>query len=184
MSPSNSSSAWPGVIEAYREFLPVTAKTPVVTLLEGSTPLVLSPRLGERLGRDCRVYLKYEGLNPTGSFKARGLACAVSMCVELGIRKVAIPSAGNAASAMAAYAAAAGIEAHIFMPRDVPQSNFIECKAFGARVTGITLAMSSVYLALWIHVGGTQVNLFGAVVLAAMVGLSLLRARRAPRGAP
>jgi threonine synthase len=76
-----------------------------------------------------------EGLNPTASFKARGLSCAVSMCVELGIKKVAIPSAGNAASAMAAYAAAAGIEAHIFMPRDVPQSNYLECKAYGAHVT-------------------------------------------------
>jgi threonine synthase len=79
--------------------------------------------------------VKDEGLNPTASFKARGLSCAVSMCVELGIKKVAIPSAGNAASAMAAYAAAAGIEAHIFMPRDVPQSNYLECKAYGAHVT-------------------------------------------------
>ena len=74
-------------------------------------------------------------MNPTGSFKARGLSCAISMCVELGIRKVAIPSAGNAASALAAYAAAAGIESHIFMPRDVPQANYLECKAYGANVT-------------------------------------------------
>jgi threonine synthase len=79
--------------------------------------------------------VKDEGLNPTGSFKARGLSCAVSMCVELGIKKVAIPSAGNAASAMAAYAAAAGMEAHIFMPKDVPQSNYVECMSFGANVT-------------------------------------------------
>jgi threonine synthase len=98
------------------------------------TPLVRSRRLGARLGAD-RLWHKDEGLNPTGSFKARGLSCAISMAVQLGIRKVAIPSAGNAASAMAAYAAAAGIEAHIFMPRDVPQANYIECKAFGARVT-------------------------------------------------
>ena len=97
-------------------------------------PLIRTRRLGARLGADA-LWVKDEGLNPTGSFKARGLACAVSMCVELGIRKVAIPSAGNAASAMAAYAAAAGIEAHIFMPRDVPQANYIECKAFGAHVT-------------------------------------------------
>ena len=81
------------------------------------------------------LWVKDEGLNPTGSFKARGLSCAVSMCVELGIKKVAIPSAGNAASALAAYAAAAGIEAHIFMPRDVPQANYLECKAYGAHVT-------------------------------------------------
>jgi threonine synthase len=79
--------------------------------------------------------VKDEGLNPTGSFKARGLSCAVSMAIELGIRKLAIPSAGNAASALAAYAAAAGLESHIFMPRDVPQANYIECKAFGAKVT-------------------------------------------------
>src|SRR5581483_1335196 len=71
----------------------------------------------------------------TGSFKARGLSCAVTMARKLGLRKLAIPSAGNAASALAAYAAAAGIEANIFMPQDVPQSNYIECKAYGARVT-------------------------------------------------
>jgi threonine synthase len=81
------------------------------------------------------LWVKDEGINPTGSFKARGLSCAVSMCVDLGVKKVAIPSAGNAASAMAAYAAAAGMEAYIFMPRDVPQSNFIECSAMGAHVT-------------------------------------------------
>src|ERR1043166_3591527 len=106
----------------------------IVTLGEGWTPLIRTKRLGSRIGADA-LWVKDEGLNPTASFKARGLSCAVSMCVELGIKKVAIPSAGNAASAMAAYAAAAGIEAHIFMPRDVPQSNYIECKAYGAHVT-------------------------------------------------
>jgi threonine synthase len=106
----------------------------IVTLGEGWTPLVSTRRLGARIGSDA-LWVKDEGLNPTASFKARGLSCAVSMCAELGIRKVAIPSAGNAASAMAAYAGAAGIEAHIFMPRDVPQSNYLECKAYGAHVT-------------------------------------------------
>jgi len=106
----------------------------VVSLGEGWTPLLRTRRLGARLGADS-LWVKDEGLNPTGSFKARGLSCAVSMCVELGIKKVAIPSAGNAASAMAAYAAAAGIEAHIFMPLDVPQANYLECKAYGAHVT-------------------------------------------------
>ena len=106
----------------------------VVTLGEGWTPLIRTKRLGARIGADA-LWVKDEGLNPTASFKARGLSCAVSMCVELGIKKVAIPSAGNAASAMAAYAAAAGIEAHIFMPRDVPQSNYLECMAYGAHVT-------------------------------------------------
>jgi len=98
------------------------------------TPLLPIGRAGKRLGSK-NLLLKDEGLNPTGSFKARGLSCAVSMCKELGVQKIAIPSAGNAASALSAYAAAAGIEAHVFMPKDVPQSNFIECKAYGAKVT-------------------------------------------------
>jgi threonine synthase len=117
----------------YAPVLPPADKS-IVTLGEGMTPLLPARRLGARIGaRD--LWIKDEGLNPTGSFKARGLSCAVSMAVELGIRKMAIPSAGNAASALAAYAAAAGLEAHIFMPRDVPQANYIECKAFGAAVT-------------------------------------------------
>src|ERR1700744_2248760 len=102
----------------------------IVSLGEGWTPLLKTRRLGSRIGADS-LWVKDEGMNPTGSFKARGLSCAVSMCVELGIKKVAIPSAGNAASAMAAYAAAACIEAHIFMPRDVPQANYLECRADG-----------------------------------------------------
>ena len=117
----------------YAPVLPA-AEPSVVTLGEGWTPLVRTRRLGARIGAE-QLWVKDEGLNPTASFKARGLACAVSMCVELGIQKVAIPSAGNAASALAAYAAAAGIEAHIFMPRDVPQSNYLECKAYGAHIT-------------------------------------------------
>jgi threonine synthase len=118
----------------YAPVLPVRDSSHIISLGEGLTPLIRAKRLGARLGAE-DVWIKDEGINPTGSFKARGLACAISMLVEFGIEKVAIPSAGNAASAMAAYAAAAGIEAHIFMPKDVPQSNYIECKAFGASVT-------------------------------------------------
>ena len=117
----------------YAPLLP-PANESIVTLGEGWTPLIRTERLGARIGA-VDLWVKDEGLNPTASFKARGLACAVSMCVELGIRKVAIPSAGNAASALAAYAAAAGIEAHIFLPRDVPQANYLECMAYGAHVT-------------------------------------------------
>jgi threonine synthase len=106
----------------------------IITLGEGWTPLIRTSRLGARLGAE-NLWVKDEGLNPTGSFKARGLACAISMCRELGIQKVAIPSAGNAAGALAAYAAAAGIEAHIFLPRDVPEANYLEVKAYGAEVT-------------------------------------------------
>jgi threonine synthase len=118
----------------YAPVLPVTEPTSIISLGEGMTPLLPIARAGARLGSS-NLLLKDEGLNPTGSFKARGLSCAVSMCHQLGVKKIAIPSAGNAASALSAYAAAAGIEAHVFMPRDVPQSNFIECKAYGAHVT-------------------------------------------------
>jgi threonine synthase len=117
----------------YAPVLPASAES-VVSLGEGWTPLLRAHRLGALLGSE-NLWVKDEGLNPTGSFKARGLSCAVSMCKELGIQKVAIPSAGNAASAMAAYAAAAGLEAHIFMPKDVPQANYLECMAYGAQVT-------------------------------------------------
>src|SRR5436305_8114566 len=82
-----------------------------------------------------RVLIKDEGLNPTGSFKARGLCAAVTMARHYGLKKLAVPSAGNAASALAAYCAAAGIEAHIFMPKDVPQANLVECQSYGANVT-------------------------------------------------
>jgi len=123
----------PNSMWRYAPVLPARVES-IVSLGEGMTPLIRTQRLGARAGAD-NLWVKDEGLNPTGSFKARGLSCAISMAVELGIKKVAIPSAGNAASAMAAYAAAAGIESHIFMPRDVPQSNFIECKAFGSHVT-------------------------------------------------
>jgi len=123
----------PNTMWRYAPVLPANPAS-IVSLGEGMTPLVRTPHLGKRVGAE-HLWVKDEGLNPTGSFKARGLSCAVSMAVELGIKKLAIPSAGNAASALAAYAAAAGIESHIFMPRDVPQSNYIECKAFGAKVT-------------------------------------------------
>lgn len=109
----------------YAEMLPDV--TPV-TLGEGFTPLLQSRH-------NPNVYIKDEGLNPTGSFKARGLSAAVSMCKAYELKKIAIPSAGNAASALAAYAAAAGLEAHIFMPVDVPMSNQVECREYGAKVT-------------------------------------------------
>jgi threonine synthase len=105
-----------------------------VSLSEGWTPLLHARALGNALGAT-RLFIKDEGQNPTHSFKARGLCCAVSMAKKLGARKLAIPSAGNAAGALAAYAAAAGLEAHIFMPSDVPQSNYLECMAAGAHVT-------------------------------------------------
>jgi threonine synthase len=124
----------PPTMWRYAPVLPVNRPESIVSLGEGFTPLIPARRLGRKLGAE-RLWVKDEGVNPTGTFKARGLSCAVSMAVDLGIKRLAISSAGNAASALAAYAAAAGLEAYIFMPRDVPQANFIECKSFGAHVT-------------------------------------------------
>jgi threonine synthase len=126
-------SRGPANMWRYAPVLPPLAQH-IVSLGEGWTPLIRARRLGARIGAES-LWVKDEGMNPTGSFKARGLACAISMCAELGIRKVAISSAGNSASALAAYAAAAGIEAHIFMPHDTPQANYLGCKACGADVT-------------------------------------------------
>jgi threonine synthase len=118
----------------YREVLPIEHDENIVTLGEGFTPLVRASRLGAQLGFD-ELYIKDEGQNPTQSFKARGMATAVSMAKELAAKKLAVPSAGNAAGALAAYAARAGMEAHIFMPRDTPRANVIECEQTGAQVT-------------------------------------------------
>ena len=118
----------------YREVLPVEDERNRLTLGEGMTPLVSAERLGARLAMP-HLYIKDESLNPTQSFKARGMAVAVSMAKELGAKKLAAPSAGNAAGALAAYAAKAGLEAHIFMPRDTPIANIIECQQTGAHVT-------------------------------------------------
>jgi threonine synthase len=118
----------------YLPVLPPRRPESIVSLGEGMTPLIRAHRLGSAMGAK-NLWVKDEGLNPTASFKARGMTTAITMARELGIRKIAIPSAGNAASAAAAYAAAAGIEAHIFMPKDVPQANYIECKTLGAKVT-------------------------------------------------
>jgi threonine synthase len=109
----------------YRSVLP---EVQPVTLGEGWTPMLSSRR-------HPNLFLKEEGANPTGTFKARGLALAVTMAKHYGFRKLAVPSAGNAAGALAAYAAAAGIEAYIFMPRDVPYANYVETVAYGANVT-------------------------------------------------
>lgn len=118
----------------YRALLPVRDQRRVVSLGEGFTPLLHARRLGAEVGLP-HLYIKDESLNPTGSFKARGLAVAISRARELGVREVAIPSAGNAAGALSAYAARAGLAAHVFMPRDVPAPFRLECEALGAEVT-------------------------------------------------
>jgi threonine synthase len=118
----------------YREVLPVEDESNRITLGEGMTPLARAERLGSTL-RMPNLYIKDESLNPTGSFKARGMAVAISMAKELGVKKLAVPSAGNAAGALAAYAAKAGLEAFIFMPGDTPKANIVECQQTGATVT-------------------------------------------------
>jgi threonine synthase len=118
----------------YRELLPLGPEAAPVTLGEGWTPLLPMPRWGRQLGLG-RVWIKDESQNPTATFKARGMAVAVSMARHFGLKALAAPSAGNAGGALAAYAARAGMEAHLFMPRDTPKANVIECVATGAHVT-------------------------------------------------
>ena len=124
----------PATMWRYHEVLPAPTPDSVVSLDEGMTPLLSTPRLGARLGVT-HLMIKEEGINPTGSFKARGLSVAVTMARALGATALAIPSAGNAGGAMAAYAARAGLPAHVFVPADAPASNRAECLLSGAQVT-------------------------------------------------
>ena len=119
----------------YREVLPVENADNIVSLGEGWTPLFKTDRLAARLPVKLNLFIKDEGQNPTQSFKARGMTAAISMAKELGVKKLAVPSAGNAAGALAAYAAKAGMEAFIFMPSDTPRANIVECQQTGANVT-------------------------------------------------
>jgi threonine synthase len=126
--PGRERSLW-----RYRELLPLPKDADPVSLAEGGTPLLSSKKFGPEL--DVDLWIKDESLNPTQSFKARGMSVAVSMAKYLGAKKLAAPSAGNAGGALAAYAARAGLEAHIFMPRDTPRANIVECREVGAHVT-------------------------------------------------
>lgn len=118
----------------YRELLPVEDPSDVVSLGEGFTPLLAAERLGRRIGLD-NLWVKDDGLNPTGTFKARGASCGISMARELGIREVALPTAGNAGGAWACYGAAAEMLVHVAMPTDAPEINQLECRMFGAELT-------------------------------------------------
>lgn len=127
--PAREKSLW-----KFREVLPLPMDAEPVTLGEGGTPLLRAPRFGEAVGLTS-LWVKDEAQNPTQSFKARGMTAAVSMAKYLGATKLAVPSAGNAGGALAAYAARAGLEAYIFMPADTPHANIIECRELGAHVT-------------------------------------------------
>jgi len=121
----------PATIWRYRELLPVRLPENIVTLGEGGKPLLRTPRLGNYFGLN-NLFVKDEGQNPTGSFKALGLSVAVSRALELGVREFVIPTAGNAGSALASYAARAGVPAHIYMPSDAPPVNQLEVRWTGA----------------------------------------------------
>ncbi len=133
LTPANLAQRRPDMWR-YEEVMPVQDSNRILALGEGWTPLIRATRLGEHIGCP-NTLIKDESTNPTGSFKARGLSAAVSRAWELGVSKLAIPSAGNAAGAMSAYAAAAGIPAFVFMPADVPQIFRTECEVLGAQVT-------------------------------------------------
>src|SRR5713226_9487102 len=128
-------SQWPGLIEHYRRFLPVSDSTPVVTLNEGNTPLIESPAIADRLGLNVKVYFKFEGANPTGSFKDRGMTLAISKALGEGAHAVICASTGNTAASAAAYAGRAGLKAYVLIPKGaVALGKLSQSVMHGARV--------------------------------------------------
>jgi threonine synthase len=126
---------WPGLIEHYRRFLPVDEGTPVVTLNEGNTPLIDAPQIADRVGTDIKVYLKFEGANPTGSFKDRGMTLAISKALGEGAKAVICASTGNTAASAAAYAGRAGLKAYVLIPKgSVALGKLSQSVMHGARV--------------------------------------------------
>jgi threonine synthase len=127
-----------GVIECYREFLPVSPATPIISLGEGNTPLIYSPRLSERVGRGCEIFVKNEGVNPTGSFKDRGMTVAVSKAMERGTTALICASTGNTSASAAAYAARAGISCVVILPAGkIATGKLLQAFAYGAKIVAI-----------------------------------------------
>ncbi|HKS03851.1 MAG TPA: threonine synthase, partial [Chthoniobacterales bacterium] len=127
-----------GVIERYREFLPISRATPVFSLGEGNTPLIYCPRLSERVGRNCEVFVKNEGVNPTGSFKDRGMTVAVSRATERGTTALICASTGNTSASAAAYAGRAGISCVVILPASkIATGKLLQAFAYGARIVAI-----------------------------------------------
>ena len=130
--------SWKGIIDRYRAFLPVTDRTPIVTLNEGNTPLVRAERLQSALGIEAEVYVKCEGLNPTGSFKDRGMTLAISKAVEEGARAVICASTGNTSASASAYAARAGLRAYVLIPEGkIALGKLAQAMIHGAQVLQI-----------------------------------------------
>src|SRR5437016_13329268 len=136
--PASTEPQGRGVIDRYRRYLPVSDLTPVIALGEGNTPLIYSPHLSERVGRGCEVFVKYEGLNPTGSFKDRGMTVAVSKAVERGAAALICASTGNTSASAAAYAARAGIRCTVVLPAGkIASGKLVQAFAYGAKVVAI-----------------------------------------------
>ena len=130
--------SWQGIINHYSEFLPVTDGTPVITLLEGNTPLIEAPNLAKAIGFRGKIFLKYEGLNPTGSFKDRGMTLAISKAVESGKEAVICASTGNTSASAAAYAARAGLRAYVLLPKGaVAIGKLSQAMIYGAKVLAV-----------------------------------------------
>jgi threonine synthase len=129
---------WPGLIEAYRRYLPVSPSTPIVTLHEGNTPLIPVPAISDRIGRQVKVYVKYDGLNPTGSFKDRGMTLAVTKAKEEGSKAIICASTGNTSAAAAAYAGRGGLRAFVIIPEGyVALGKLAQALLYGAEVISI-----------------------------------------------
>ena len=127
-----------GVIERYRDFLPVSLAMTIISLGEGNTPLIYSPRLSERVGRGCEVFVKNEGVNPTGSFKDRGMTVAVSKAMERGTTALICASTGNTSASAAAYAARAGISCVVILPAGkIATGKLLQAFAYGAKIVAI-----------------------------------------------
>src|SRR6266511_619424 len=127
-----------GVIEHYREYLPVSASTPIVSLGEANTPLIYCAQLSKRVGRDCKVFVKNEGVNPTGSFKDRGMTMAVSKAMERGAKALICASTGNTSASAAAYAARAGISCLVILPAGkIATGKLLQAFAYGAKIVAV-----------------------------------------------
>ena len=129
---------WPGLINAYKQFLPVTSNTPIVSLKEGNTPLIFSESLSQLIGNNTKVYVKYDGLNPTGSFKDRGMTMAISKAKEEGCEAVICASTGNTSAAAAAYASRGGLKSFVLIPDGyVAQGKLAQALMYGAEIISI-----------------------------------------------
>ncbi len=129
---------WPGLINAYKQHLPVSSKTPIISLKEGNTPLIFSQSISDLIGNDTKVYLKYDGLNPTGSFKDRGMTMAISKAKELGSKAVICASTGNTSAAAAAYASRGGLKSYVLIPDGyVAQGKLAQALIYGAEIISI-----------------------------------------------